>query len=73
MKYMAGLPAAAVLIEESVVLEEVEQAGFELDAESDVLKNPADMHDWNASPKAAGARRGTSDRFVLRFRKPAQA
>jgi predicted methyltransferase len=57
-------------IDEAVVKQEVLAAGFKLDAESDVLRNPADKRDWNSSPKAAGARRGTSDRFVLRFVKP---
>jgi len=57
-------------IEESVVKREVEAAGFKLDAEADFLDNPDDHHDWSASPGAAGKRRGTSDRFVLRFVKP---
>ena len=38
--------------------------------EGDFLRNPADTRDWNASPRAAGERRGTSDRFVLKFVKP---
>jgi predicted methyltransferase len=54
-------------IDEDVVKQQVLAAGFVLDGESDVLRNPADARDWNSSPKAAGARRGTSDRFVLRF------
>ena len=49
---------------------EVLAAGFKLDGESDVLRNPDDKRDWNSSPRAAGERRGTSDRFVLRFMKP---
>jgi predicted methyltransferase len=57
-------------VEEKVVKEEVERAGFVLDAEADFLKNPADTRDWSASPRTAGERRGTSDRFVLRFKKP---
>lgn len=57
-------------IEESVVRREIEDAGFVLDASADFLRNPDDPRDWNASPAAAGARRGTSDRFVLRFVKP---
>ena len=57
-------------IEERVVIEEVTAAGFRLDARSDILRNPADPRDWNASPREAGARRGQSDRFVLRFVKP---
>jgi len=57
-------------IEESVVREEVERAGFRFVSEASFLKNPADTRDWNASPSAAAERRGTSDRFVLRFTKP---
>jgi len=58
-------------IEEKVVQEEVERAGFKLAAEASFLRNPADTRDWNDSPREAGARRGTSDRFVLKFVKPA--
>jgi predicted methyltransferase len=57
-------------IEESVVRAEVKRAGFRIDASTDVLRNPNDPRDWNASPRAAGELRGTSDRFVLRFVKP---
>ena len=57
-------------IEEKVVKEEVQAAGFVLDGEADFLRNSEDARDWNDSPRAAGDRRGTSDRFVLRFRKP---
>lgn len=57
-------------IEQSVLVREVTAAGFRLDAESDVLRNPADARDWSASPRTAGERRGTSDRFVLRFVRP---
>lgn len=57
-------------IEENVVRSELERVGFELDAAGDFLRNPADTRDWNASPRAAGERRGSSDRFALRFRKP---
>jgi predicted methyltransferase len=58
-------------IDEDVVKQEVQAAGFKLAGESDVLRNPSDTRDWNSSPRAAGARRGTSDRFVLKFVKPA--
>jgi len=34
------------------------------------MRNPADTRDWSASPRTAGERRGTSDRFVLKFVKP---
>jgi predicted methyltransferase len=59
-------------IDEDVVKAEITAAGFKLDGESDVLRNPADARDWNSSPKAAteAKKRGTSDRFVLRFVKP---
>lgn len=57
-------------IEESVVIDEVTAAGFVLESELDVLRNPTDPHDWNDSPREAGERRGTSDRFVLRFVHP---
>jgi predicted methyltransferase len=59
-------------IDEEAVKQEITAAGFKLDGESEVLRNPADPRDWNASPKAASDanKRGTSDRFVLRFVKP---
>jgi predicted methyltransferase len=57
-------------IEENVVIEEVETAGFKLKARGDFLENPDDTRDWNAAPSQAGEKRGTSDRFVLRFKKP---
>ncbi len=57
-------------IEARVVIEEVQAAGFRLDGEAGFLRNAADTHDWNDSPRAAGERRGTSDRFVLRFVRP---
>jgi predicted methyltransferase len=54
-------------IEEKALREEVEKAGFKLDASASFLRNPADPRDWNDAPSAAADRRGTSDRFVLRF------
>ncbi len=57
-------------IEESVVIDEVTAAGFVLESELDILRSASDPHDWNASPREAGERRGTSDRFVLRFVHP---
>ncbi len=57
-------------IEESLVISEVEAAGFKLAAEGDFLRNADDQRDWNDSPMAAGAQRGKSDRFVLKFIKP---
>ncbi|RKH09071.1 methyltransferase domain-containing protein [Corallococcus sp. CA047B] len=57
-------------IDEQVVRQEVEAAGFKLQEESNVWRNPEDARDWSSSPGAAGARRGTSDRFALKFVKP---
>jgi predicted methyltransferase len=59
-------------IDEETVKQEVLAAGFVLDGESDVLRNTDDPRDWNASPRAAAEKRGTSDRFTLRFVKPAK-
>ncbi|MRG90369.1 class I SAM-dependent methyltransferase [Polyangium spumosum] len=57
-------------IEEKVLREEVERAGFKLAGEASFLRNEKDTRDWNASPMKAGEMRGTSDRFVLKFVKP---
>jgi len=57
-------------IDEAFVKAEVIRAGFELADEANFLRNPADPRDWNDAPNAAEAKRGTSDRFVLRFVKP---
>lgn len=56
--------------DEALIRAEIEAAGFELVDTSDFLRNPDDTRDWSASPRAAGERRGTSDRFALKFRKP---
>ena len=57
-------------IEESVLKSEIEKAGFQYVASADFLRNAEDTRDWSASPRTAGEKRGTSDRFVLRFQKP---
>ena len=57
-------------IAEQPVIDEIVAAGFTLEASASFLANPADTRDWNDAPSAAAERRGTSDRFVLRFRKP---
>ncbi len=71
----AGLADVETLhrIEESTLRKEIESAGFQLAKEADFLRNPEDTRDWSTSPRAAGERRGTSDRFVLEFRKPESA
>lgn len=70
----AGTTEAQTLhrIEEKVVRDEILAAGFVLDGEGAFLRNPADARDWSASPGKAAEKRGTSDRFVLRFVKPAR-
>ncbi|MBE7450631.1 MAG: class I SAM-dependent methyltransferase [Kofleriaceae bacterium] len=60
-------------LEERTAQEEVVAAGFVLAGTSDFLRNPEDTLDWSTSPRTAGERRGTSDRFVLVFEKPAAA
>lgn len=57
-------------IDEAYVQKEVEAAGFKLIRKDDSLRNPDDTRDWSASPREAGERRGTSDRFILVFAKP---
>lgn len=57
-------------IDEKLVQQEAEAAGFKLERTGDFLRNPNDARDWDSSPRAAGARRGTSDRFALMFVKP---
>ena len=53
-------------IDPAIVISEVEQAGFKLDASSDMLRNTADDHSKNVFDASI---RGKTDRFVLRFRK----
>jgi predicted methyltransferase len=54
-------------IEGALVRREVESAGFRLDAESDLLRHPADDHSVRVQETGI---RGKTDQFVLRFRKP---
>lgn len=57
-------------IDEQAVRDEVARAGFTLAGDSDFLRNPQDTRDWSSSPGAAKERRGTGDRFALKFVKP---
>jgi predicted methyltransferase len=54
-------------IDEALVKKEVLAAGFKLDGESKLLRNPADPHTANVFDPSI---RGKTDQFVLRFRKP---
>lgn len=56
-------------IDQAQVVREVTAAGFVLEAESDVLRNPEDDRSLRVFE---GDIRGRTDQFVLRFRKPAQ-
>lgn len=57
-------------IEQGVVVAEILGAGFVLAEEGHFLRHAEDTRDWNAAPMAAAERRGASDRFVLKFKKP---
>lgn len=57
-------------IEESLVRAELEAAGLLLVDEADFLRNPQDTRDWNALPWRSGQEQ-LSDRFVLKFQRPA--
>lgn len=55
-------------IDEAYEVKEIEQAGFNLAAASDILRNPKDDRTWFIMKH-----RGEQDRFVLKFVKPAGA
>ncbi|RKI11417.1 SAM-dependent methyltransferase [Corallococcus sp. AB030] len=57
-------------IDEQLVRDEVQAAGFQFQEENNTWRNPEDTRDWSSSPGAAGERRGTSDRFAFKFVKP---
>lgn len=55
-------------IDEALVREQVQKAGFRLAGEDGFLRNPADPRDWNADP--GSNKRHDQDRFALVFVKP---
>ena len=55
-------------IDPATVKAEVTAAGFVLDAQSDLLRNPADDHSLKVFDPAI---RGHTDQFIFKFRKPA--
>ena len=57
-------------VEAAFVQTEVEQTGFIIESKSDLFAHAEDTRDWSTSPSDAGDKRGTSDRFVLLFKKP---
>jgi predicted methyltransferase len=54
-------------IDPEVVKAQAAAAGFKLDGESDILRNPADSHKAKVFDASV---RGRTDQFVFRFRKP---
>ena len=56
-------------IDPAVVRADFERAGFVLEAQSDMLRNPGDDHSKNVFDTSI---RGRTDRFMYRFRKPAR-
>lgn len=67
----AGMDAGQTLhrVEPALVRREVEDAGFRLEAESFVLREPRDTHDWSVFRNGA-VDRDRTDRFVYLFRRP---
>ena len=65
-----GTSATSTLhrIDPEVVVQEVTAAGFVLEGRSNVLANPADPH---TAPVFDPSIRGKTDKFLLKFRKPA--
>ncbi len=63
----ATAPTTLHRIDPATVKAQVEAAGFKLEAESPILKNPADPH---TEKVFAPDIRGHTDQFVLKFRKP---
>ncbi|MGC1304469.1 MAG: methyltransferase [Caulobacteraceae bacterium] len=66
----SGLRDAGTLhrIDPAVVRKEVTSVGFIVDAETPILRNPADTHTAKVFDPAI---RGHTDQFLIRFRKPA--
>ena len=66
-----GVTATSTLhrIDPQAVRDEVRAAGFRLDGESAVLANPADPHTARSNDPSI---RGRTDRFAMRFRRPAR-
>jgi len=67
----AGSPAATGgtlhRIDKAIAIADIEHAGFVLEDQSDLLRNPDDDHSRGVFDPSI---RGKTDRFMLRFRKP---
>ncbi|MBL9036963.1 MAG: class I SAM-dependent methyltransferase [Archangium sp.] len=57
-------------IDEAIVRKQLEVAGFAYVRSDESLRNPNDTRDWNASPREAAEKRGSSDRFIVVYTKP---
>ena len=57
-------------IDEGMVRQQVEAAGFKVDASGDFLRNASDTRTWAVDPPPQGPQAHTQDRFALRFVKP---
>jgi len=57
-------------IDEGLVRQQIEAAGFKLDASGDFLRNAGDNRTWAVDPPPSGPQAHTQDRFALRFVKP---
>ncbi len=57
-------------IDKKLVIKEIEAAGFKLVDESAILANPEDTRDYNVF-RDARTNRDNTDRFLLKFQKPA--
>lgn len=66
-----GITATSTLhrIDPQAVRDEIRAAGFRLEAESPVLANSADPHTARVTDRSI---RGRTDRFAMRFRRPAR-
>jgi predicted methyltransferase len=60
-------PAKTHRIDPAIVKQEIEAAGFKLEAENSLLKDSADPHTASVFDPAI---RGKTDQFVMKFRKP---
>jgi len=63
----ATFPTTLHRIDPQTVKSQVEAAGFKLEAQSEILKNPADLHKVAVFDPSI---RGKTDQFVFKFRKP---
>jgi predicted methyltransferase len=54
-------------IDPQVIVRTVEAAGFVLEAQSELLRNPSDNHELRVFDPAI---RGRTDQVILKFRKP---